>query len=62
MLAMQGVDDEYGTLEQIRGIRRLAPQTRLLEIQDCGHSPHKDQPELVTRALAGFVGALPRPA
>ncbi|KDC07522.1 alpha/beta fold hydrolase [Bordetella bronchiseptica] len=62
VLAMQGVDDEYGTLEQIRGIRRLAPQTRLLEIQDCGHSPHKDQPELVTRALAGFVGALPRPA
>lgn len=50
VLAMQGVDDEYGTLEQIRGIRRLAPQTRLLEIQDCGHSPHKDQPELVTRA------------
>lgn len=44
VLAMQGVDDEYGTLEQIRGIRRLAPQTRLLEIQDCGHSPHKDQP------------------
>ncbi|MFQ6721661.1 alpha/beta fold hydrolase, partial [Bordetella pertussis] len=58
VLAMQGVDDEYGTLEQIRGIRRLAPQTRLLEIQDCGHSPHKDQPELVTRALAGFVGGL----
>lgn len=52
VLAMQGVDDEYGTLEQIRGIRRLAPQTRLLEIQDCGHSPHKDQPELVTRAPA----------
>ncbi|ARP76898.1 alpha/beta fold hydrolase [Bordetella genomosp. 6] len=62
VLAMQGVDDEYGTLEQIRGIRRLAPQTRLLEIQDCGHSPHKDQPALVTRALAEFVGALPRPA
>ncbi|WP_057110591.1 alpha/beta fold hydrolase, partial [Bordetella pertussis] len=62
VLAMQGVDDEYGTLEQIRGIRRLAPQTRLLEIQDCGHSPHKDQPELVTRALAGFVGGLRPPA
>ncbi|WP_376853321.1 alpha/beta fold hydrolase [Bordetella pertussis] len=62
VLAMQGVDDEYGTLEQIRGIRRLAPQTRLLEIQDCGHSPHKDQPELVTRARAGFVGGRRRPA
>ena len=45
MLAVQGEDDEYGTLEQIRGIARRVPQTRLLEIPDCGHSPHRDQPE-----------------
>lgn len=35
---MQGLDDEYGTLEQIRGIARRVPQTRLLELPDCGHS------------------------
>jgi pimeloyl-ACP methyl ester carboxylesterase len=44
LLAVQGKDDEYGTLEQIDGIARLAPQTRLLVLPDCGHSPHRDQP------------------
>ncbi|MGB3819082.1 alpha/beta fold hydrolase [Achromobacter pulmonis] len=61
VLAMQGVEDEYGTLEQIRGIRRAAPQTQLLEIPDCRHSPHKDQPATVIQAIAGFVGALEQP-
>ncbi len=28
LLAVQGLDDEYGTLEQIRGIARRVPQTR----------------------------------
>jgi pimeloyl-ACP methyl ester carboxylesterase len=51
LLAIQGLDDEYGTLEQIRGIARRVPQTRLLEIPDCGHSPHRDQPEAVIRAV-----------
>ena len=51
LLAVQGLDDEYGTLEQIRGIARRVPQTRLLEIPDCGHSPHRDQPEAVIGAV-----------
>jgi pimeloyl-ACP methyl ester carboxylesterase len=51
VLAIQGLDDEYGTLEQIRGIARRVPQTRLLEIPDCGHSPHRDQPEAVIEAV-----------
>ncbi|HEY0297427.1 MAG TPA: alpha/beta hydrolase [Bordetella sp.] len=60
ILAMQGIGDHYGTLEQIRGIARLAPQTRLLEIPACGHTPHKDQPKIVTRALVDFLRSLPR--
>ena len=55
LLAMQGLEDEYGTLEQIRGIARRVPQTQLLEIPKCGHSPHKDQPEVVIEAVARFV-------
>lgn len=55
ILAIQGLDDEYGTLDQIRGIARRAPQTRLLEIPSCGHSPHRDQPELVIDALREFL-------
>ena len=50
LLAVQGLDDEYGTLEQIRGIARRVPHTRLLELPGCGHSPHRDQPQAVIDA------------
>jgi pimeloyl-ACP methyl ester carboxylesterase len=55
VLAVQGEDDEYGTLEQIRGIQRKAPQTRLLILPKCGHSPHRDQPEALIQESAGFI-------
>lgn len=55
VLAIQGEGDEYGTLEQIRGIKRLAPQTELCIIPDCGHSPHRDQPQVVISALTSFL-------
>ena len=55
LLAVQGLDDGYGTLEQIRGIRRRVPQTQLLELPDCGHSPQRDQPDLLIAAATAFV-------
>lgn len=55
LLAVQGLDDEYGTLAQIRGIARRLPQTRLLELAACGHSPHRDQPEALIRAAVDFM-------
>ncbi|WP_418320732.1 alpha/beta fold hydrolase [Piscinibacter sakaiensis] len=55
LLAIQGLDDEYGTLEQIRGIARRVEQTRLLELPDCGHSPHRDQPEAVIAAASQLI-------
>jgi pimeloyl-ACP methyl ester carboxylesterase len=63
VLAVQGVDDEYGTLEQIRGIaRRLPPSTHiaLRVLPACGHSPHRDQPDAVIGAVARFVRSHPR--
>jgi pimeloyl-ACP methyl ester carboxylesterase len=59
LLAVQGLDDEYGTLEQIRGIRRRVPQTELLVLPDCRHSPQRDQPEAVIDAVARFVSTCP---
>jgi pimeloyl-ACP methyl ester carboxylesterase len=56
LLAVQGVDDEYGTLEQIRGIARRVPQTRLLELPDCGHSAQRDQPQAVIDAVRAAMG------
>jgi pimeloyl-ACP methyl ester carboxylesterase len=55
VLAVQGLDDEYGTLEQIRGIARRVRQARLLELPDCKHSPHRDHPDLLVAAVRTFV-------
>ena len=60
LLAVQGLDDEYGTLEQVRGIARRVPQTELLELAACGHSPHRDQSELLITAITAFVQRPPR--
>jgi pimeloyl-ACP methyl ester carboxylesterase len=54
VLAVQGVDDEYGTLEQIRGIARKVSHARLLELPRCGHSPHRDRSEAVIAAVRDF--------
>ena len=54
VLAVQGLDDEYGTLEQIRGIARRVPQTKLLELANCGHSPHRDQSAALIDAVGTF--------
>jgi pimeloyl-ACP methyl ester carboxylesterase len=55
LMAVQGVDDEYGTLEQIRGIARHVPQCELLEISACGHAPHKDQPDRLIESVTHFL-------
>lgn len=55
LLAVQGLDDEYGTLEQIHGIKRVLPATQLLEIADCGHSPHRDQSAALIDACISFI-------
>lgn len=55
LLAIQGLDDEYGTLAQIHGIAERVPGTQLLELADCGHSPHKDRPEAVITAVRALI-------
>lgn len=61
VLAMQGVGDEYGTLAQIEGIGRQVPHAQVLPITECGHSPHKDQPQAVIDAMQAFVATLSLP-
>ncbi len=55
LLAVQGLDDEYGTLEQIHGVARRVPHTELLELPDCGHSPQRDQPDALLAASVAFI-------
>ena len=58
LLAIQGTDDPYGTMAQIDEIAVRVPQTQLVKIEQCGHSPHKDQPEKVLQALKYFSSSL----
>src|SRR5512143_35265 len=55
VLAIQGGDDEYGTMEQMRRIGAQVPDVELLELEDCRHSPHRDQPQAVLDAVTRFV-------
>ena len=56
LLAIQGEGDEYGTMAQLDAIaRRAGVPVELLKLQNCGHSPHRDQPEIVAQAVARFV-------
>ena len=55
VMAIQGEDDEYGTLDQIDRIAGQARDVDLVKLADCRHSPHKDQPAAVIEAVAGFV-------
>ena len=55
VLAVQGLDDEYGSLEQIRSIARAVSGTRLLELASCGHSPHRDQPLALVAAICSLM-------
>jgi pimeloyl-ACP methyl ester carboxylesterase len=55
VLAVQGEDDEYGTMAQIDAIARLVPQARLLKLPACGHSPHRDQPLALTEAVVALL-------
>lgn len=55
VLAVQGQEDPYGTMAQIREIARLVPKTLLLELENCAHSPHKDQPEKLVASVTDFI-------
>ena len=58
LLAIQGLEDPYGTLAQIDEIAAQAKHTQLVKLKNCGHSPHKDQPEQVLQALKNFSNSL----
>lgn len=54
ILAIQGAQDQYGTLKQIDAITARQPAETLI-LPDCRHAPHLDQPEQVVTAIARFI-------
>ena len=56
ILAIQGRDDEYGTMAQVSAIANAAPgPVETLALTDCGHAPHIDQREAVLQASLAFL-------
>ncbi|MGD9903142.1 MAG: alpha/beta fold hydrolase [Vicinamibacterales bacterium] len=56
ILALQGLDDEFGTPAQVHRLAALtAGRTTVELIQKCGHSPHRDQSSLVLDRLEAFM-------
>lgn len=56
VLAIQGYDDEYGTMAQLDEIaRRVKGPCELLKLDNCGHAPFRDQPETVLKNLTQFT-------
>lgn len=56
VLAIQGRDDEYGTMAQLDEIAaRVKGPRELVKLPECGHSPFRDRAPEVTEKLAGFV-------
>lgn len=57
VLAIQGLDDVYGTMDQIEQIAPTQGRVVLEKLPACGHSPHKDQPALTTQLVRDFLKA-----
>lgn len=56
VLVVQGEDDEYGTLRQVEAVvSQVRGPAESLVLPDCGHSPHKDQPDQVLNAAVRFI-------
>ncbi|MBS0374089.1 MAG: alpha/beta fold hydrolase [Proteobacteria bacterium] len=58
VVAIQGVDDEYATLEQIESIGRAVPNAIVMALPGCGHAPHRERPAEVLEATARLVARI----
>lgn len=56
ILAIQGIDDQYGTMAQVDAIaKQSGGHVEVLVLPECRHSPQRDQPEAVIAAIGKFV-------
>ncbi len=59
VLAIQGHDDEYGTMAQLDEIQaRVSGPCGLVKLEKCGHAPFRDRPDEVLSRVGSFIGNL----
>lgn len=59
LLVLQGEDDEYGTPAQLDAIAARVAHVETVLLPRCGHSPHREQREVVLERAARFLAAVP---
>jgi pimeloyl-ACP methyl ester carboxylesterase len=58
-LAIQGIDDEYGTLHQLDLIEKhTVGLTKIVKIPNCGHAPHKEKEIETLTVVKAFIDGL----
>jgi len=56
VLAIHGDRDEYGSSAHPERIAKVAPTPAdVVIVDDCGHVPHREKPEVVMRAVSTFL-------
>ncbi len=59
VLVVQGVDDQYGTVAQIEAIaRQSGSQVEVSLLENCGHSPHREQESKSLQVMQKFLSGL----
>lgn len=59
VIALQGLDDQYGTAAQVACIEELCGgEFESLFLSDCAHTPFREQPEQTLAATSRFVASL----
>lgn len=59
VLAIQGLDDPYGSLRQIDEIAPTLGPFEAEKLPACGHSPHRDQPQATAGRVVRFLAGKP---
>lgn len=54
-LAIQGRQDQFGTLAQLDELKHQAPHAGLLVLEGCRHIPHEERPDEVRAAVVDFL-------
>ena len=57
ILCIQGEEDEYGTIAQVKAIKARVPGTEIVMLANCKHSPHRDQAEAALERMVEFVAS-----
>jgi len=55
VLAIQGKNDQYGSENQIQTIQKSLKSGKTRLIDNCKHSPHFEQPEIVLNLMSQFI-------